>query len=646
MSTLRVDNVSECNCCNLYKPLSLSQARVVCVGSAGSENDPDITLRVVDLDDPGTGDFRQEYTAISYTWGDPTSQVSLPVRCPSGGVHNMAVSHNVVILLDEIRRMGVREIWVDQLSINQMSEDEKATQIALMKVIYERAWETFIWLGDEEDDSELAMNTLGHFLPLWWQMNGDITTYEPGTNHLTRDSLAMLLDSSNPASIASWRAVDKLLHRPWWSRAWIVQEATVKRELTWILCGRENVSLMVLDGLRDIYFAVATQSPLPGFEFLAEDITFFETLLNINGFALARRRLPGGRPFLQLASSIRPSHATDLRDKIWCIYGFAIDANTSVISPTVARPLSVRQLYVSFAVWYLSTNRDLEVLGHCAKSAEHSLRLPSWVPDWSVRASCTCLSPREDADVRASAPTYLASGHFKLPILSARASPDELSALCLQGIKIAVVDRSFAISQGVTTADFISGKAWTCYDTSNILSPTGCSLDELLARTLVADCRRVVYNNHWNSERIAATEPLSSIQHEFNPYQLRRTVNGRALFRTRADSDDTNVLLGLGPEHMKGGDEVWLLKGGNVLYILRSTLMEPRRTLQVLDFSRAHNRILNMDKSGRVYELVGEAFIHGLMDGELLGMIGEHGRRERLSPLNGMDRQFHNVVLI
>ena len=181
----------------------------------------------------------------------------------------------------------------------------------------------------------------------------------------------------------------------------------------------------------------------------------------------------------------------------------------------------------------------------------------------------------------------------------------------------------------------------------NVLSPTGCSLGELLARTLVADCRRVYYTTHWDSERIAAAERLSSIQHNsFNPYQLRRTVGGRVLFRTRADSNDSDVLLGIGPESMRGGDEVWLLKGGSVLYILRPLLTEPRGTLQVLDCTGANTTILNIRKGGSTYELVGEAFIHGLMDGELLGMMGEHPRRERLSPLKGMDRQFHDITLV
>jgi hypothetical protein len=647
MSAPQVGDRRRCDCCDLYKPLSPSQARVLCIGLAEGQAEPDISLRIVDLDDPGTGDFRQEYTAISYTWGDTASQASLPVRCGSGGVHNVTVSSNVIALVSAISRLAVRDVWVDQLSIDQTSDSEKASQIALMRTIYERARNVVIWLGNAEDDSDLAMDTLNAFYPLWLRRTNDYYAYQPGTNHLTRDSLELLLDSSNPASIAPWRAVDKLLRRPWWSRAWIVQEATANRELTRIVCGSRSIGLNVLDGLRDIYFAAATQSPPPGFEFLSRARTSFDTVLNINSFALARRRLPGGRPLLQLVSDIRPSQATDLRDKLWCMYGFAVDANTSVISPSGARSLLANQLYTSFAVWYLSTHRDLEILGHCATNAVNGLGLPSWVPDWSVRASCTCLPSRTDPSVRASAPIFLTSGHYKLPNIYTQASPDQPCALRLQGIKIAVVERSLAIPQVLTTADYTSGRAWRLYDTTNVLSLTGCSTDELLARTLVADCRRVYYNDRWDSHRIAATEPLSRIQYNgFNPYQLRRTVGGRALFRTQAGSTDGRVLLGLGPESMKCGDEVWLLKGGSVLYILRAHPAEPRRDLQVLDCSGGQDKTVDMNQDGKFYELVGEAFIHGLMDGELLGMMGEIPRRERPSPLKGMDRSFGIVTLI
>jgi hypothetical protein len=43
---------------------------------------------------------------------------------------------------------------------------------------------------------------------------------------------------------------------------------------------------------------------------------------------------------------------------------------------------------------------------------------------------------------------------------------------------------------------------------------------------------------------------------------------------------------------------------------------------------------------------MGEAFILGLMDGEILEMMGENPRRPPPSPLHAMDTQFRIISLI
>jgi hypothetical protein len=123
------------------------------------------------------------------------------------------------------------------------------------------------------------MDTLSTLNTLYWQMANEDSAYGGDSyNHLARSSLERLLDCANPTSVDSWHAVEKVLHRAWWSRAWIVQEATIAQESTWIFCGSKNVCIRVLWGLRDIYFALAAQGPIQGFEFLAEisrSLTYF-----------------------------------------------------------------------------------------------------------------------------------------------------------------------------------------------------------------------------------------------------------------------------------------------------------------------------------------------------------------------------------
>ena len=78
------------------------------------------------------------------------------------------------------------------------------------------------------------------------------------------------------------------------------------------------------------------------------------------------------------------------------------------------------------------------------------------------------------------------------------------------------------------------------------------------------------------------------------PYgrQLNNTLVTRRLFRT------DNGLLGLGPRSLQTGDHVFVLLGARVPFVLRP--------IQLVGGSR--NR----------YEMVGEAYIHGIMQGEAL----------------------------
>ena len=55
---------------------------------------------------------------------------------------------------------------------------------------------------------------------------------------------------------------------------------------------------------------------------------------------------------------------------------------------------------------------------------------------------------------------------------------------------------------------------------------------------------------------------------------------------------------------------------------------------------------LPVDAGVPTYELVGEAFVLGLMDGEVIDMLGETPKRERAAPLGDMDREFRRIGLI
>jgi hypothetical protein len=74
--------------------------------------------------------------------------------------------------------------------------------------------------------------------------------------------------------------------------------------------------------------------------------------------------------------------------------------------------------------------------------------------------------------------------------------------------------------------------------------------------------------------------------------RMREVKRGRRMFRTEGN------LLGMGSRSVEVGDEVWVLKGGNVPFVLRRV------------------------KEG-VYRLVGDAYVHGIMHGEAIPTRGD-----------------------
>lgn len=95
--------------------------------------------------------------------------------------------------------------------------------------------------------------------------------------------------------------------------------------------------------------------------------------------------------------------------------------------------------------------------------------------------------------------------------------------------------------------------------------------------------------------------------------------SSRVLFRT------DNGLIGLGPDYMSDGDEVWDLIGSNVPFLLRQETSDSR------------------NGDGRHYRLVGECYVHGLMSGELWE---EETKQSATHSLKGKDLKFETIQIV
>lgn len=179
------------------------------------------------------------------------------------------------------------------------------------------------------------------------------------------------------------------------------------------------------------------------------------------------------------------------------------------------------------------------------------------------------------------------------------------------------------------------------------------TMDEVFRATVYIDLKarfdeqgRTIYERQRETAFLWPPNEASNSETDYpNTVNVKRNTMGRCLFYTAAYSDGQG-LMGLGPQNARMGDEVWMLKGGKVLYVLRPMTVSEAVTYHSLDLSTGHSEDEAAAPGDVVYKLVGECFILGLMDGRVLDMLGDEPQRPRPPPLHMMDRCFRKVGLI
>ena len=97
-----------------------------------------------------------KYIALSYCWGDAIHKTWI-----SCNGQRLALTKDLLNAIRKLRRKGeTMMLWVDQICINQEDVEERGSQVQLMRKIYKNAANVLIWLGDEADKSNMAMELI------------------------------------------------------------------------------------------------------------------------------------------------------------------------------------------------------------------------------------------------------------------------------------------------------------------------------------------------------------------------------------------------------------------------------------------------------------------------------------------------------
>ncbi|KAK2022183.1 HET-domain-containing protein [Colletotrichum zoysiae] len=208
----------------------------------------DLVVRPIDAyigegEHPETED---SYEAISYAWG--SEEKPRRIASPAAGAE-MAITENLYHCLGRVRLEDrPRLVWADALCINQADGKEKESQVMLMHDIYVGARRVLAYLGEEADGSGEAMGLIERY----WRaslpnpLNAGARAFVEGVlSDPVPDAPADAGAGLPPRGDGKWTAVSRFWNRPWFRRAWVVQEFILARDVL-MICGDKTVGWSAL----------------------------------------------------------------------------------------------------------------------------------------------------------------------------------------------------------------------------------------------------------------------------------------------------------------------------------------------------------------------------------------------------------------
>ncbi|RYP93302.1 hypothetical protein DL770_000591 [Monosporascus sp. CRB-9-2] len=301
-----------------------------------------------------------------------------------------------------------------------------------------------------------------------------------------------------------------------------------------------------------------------------------------------------GKPFplLDVLGTLRDHSAGDPHDKVYSALGFAKDMKLP-IEVDYRKPFSEMLRDVAVSCLH-ETSHNLRFLGHAGLLGTDHIPA-TWIPDWLQSNTLTPFpkvsyrSGSEDAETLFDA---CAINHriWKEAEYAGLHPSVEEHTLKVQGILVDYV-RTASVSAGFPSNLDSIENIWYMSNMHKIYAPTGETLEEAYLRTLVADLKmkhgEVVGRGgsmYWRNR----TDSSPPSDHADIQHLLQQICMSRRFITTLE-----HRYIGLAPFWAEPGDAVFMLKGGEMLYLARPTL------------------------SG-TYHFVGEAYVHGMMDGQVI----------------------------
>lgn len=391
-------------------------------------------------------------------------------------------------------------IWIDAVCIDQTNLEERSTQVGIMDSIYFNARYTVAWLGRKDRFTDAAFDTVAKLLKSGNALvQSDIVPYR---TYLPQDYHQAGLPY---ISQRDWDALASLFLRQWFRRVWVFQEVIFATAII-LYCGDREIQwdelgwVMALLQARYIdighpssSFYIPIDETATSVEYFLEILYSFrdarfkledsqrQKLEQKSAQDTAEKNLTDGWSLINLIMASFPFRATDPRDKIFALYAlsrFHPDTRLQV-QPNYKEP--VEELYSNVTKAIIESRIDLEVLSSVQRaSSKKIVRLPSWVPDYSLQGTGPLRSSR-----------FMACGSLVLTF-GAQFYFSPWNELVLRGVTIDLIDRTANPRiLGDAYGKFKLDPSWfdliISMDTINPYQQTGQPISEVLWRTLCAD---------------------------------------------------------------------------------------------------------------------------------------------------------------
>ncbi|WKT54197.1 Heterokaryon incompatibility [Fusarium oxysporum f. sp. vasinfectum] len=253
-----------------------------------------------------------------------------------------------------------------------------------MTEIYENASRVIVWLG-YANDASLAVGKLLDISTL-------LHAYSP-------DELFEKLhsDKIEPTETASWTALRRLFSQSWFLRVWIIQEVVVAQEVH-VMYGDHYLAWKTLADVMEDFYGGTLETLLGN---PLDDPALYkpQALTTVSQMRQLRKDFHSSAGIMldHLLASFIPSEATVDKDKVYALQGLTSFVREGVpilpVAVDYSKNTSIEDILIETAVFLVESHQRSWILPLSGVGfSDRSPELPSWVPQWKPDRMATALA--------------------------------------------------------------------------------------------------------------------------------------------------------------------------------------------------------------------------------------------------------------